>query len=88
MRPLTIVLICTLSAATQGQSLQAVPDNVDLGACNAFEEKDDSCIRLKARMDPSKVSRVPKGYPLSRVTFYEGEPTDEDAVTLLGDGFK
>lgn len=47
----------------------------------------DSCIRLTLGVNQSKLSRLPKGYLFCRISFYQNEPTDDDIVSVLIDGF-
>ena len=50
-------------------------------------EPTESCIKLTLGVNESKIRRVPKGYLFCRIRFYQGEVADEDAVSVLVDGF-
>ncbi len=47
----------------------------------------EPCIKLMLSIDQSKLTKLPKGYLFCRIQFYQNEPTDEDAVSILADGF-
>lgn len=47
----------------------------------------DSYIRLMLSVDQSKLEDLPKGYLFCRMKFYQNEPTDDDVVSILVDGF-
>ena len=51
------------------------------------DKRTDSCIRLTVSIDQSKLDDIPKGYLFCRVNFYQNEPTDNDVVSVLLDGF-
>jgi hypothetical protein len=44
-------------------------------------------IRMTVEVDRSQLARLPAGYLFERLTFYENAPTDEEAVSILIDGF-
>jgi len=50
-------------------------------------ESTESCIKLTLSVDQSKLSGLPKDYLFCRIRFYQGEVADEDAVSVLVDGF-
>lgn len=50
-------------------------------------KRTDSRIRLTLSVNQSKLSRIPKGYLFCRISFYQNEPTDDDVVSVLIDGF-
>ena len=49
-------------------------------------ESSATSIHVQATVDRSKIDHLPKGYLFARVTLYQNEPTDADAVTVLVDG--
>ncbi len=50
-------------------------------------KRTDSCIRLTVSIDQSKLEDIPKGYLFCRMNFYQNEPTDDNVVSVLMDGF-
>jgi hypothetical protein len=50
-------------------------------------ERTDSSITLTLAVDKFKPDSIPKGYVFCRISFFQKEPTDDEVVTLLVDGF-
>lgn len=44
-------------------------------------------VRIILSVDSTKLSALPKGYLFCRLTLYQHQPTDPEAVTVLVDGF-
>jgi len=67
--------------SAKGYLSKAIVINKDRSKCT------DSCIRLTLSVDQSKLEDLPNGYLFCRVRFYRDEPTDDDVVSILVDGF-
>jgi len=47
----------------------------------------DSCIVLTLAIDQSKIHYLPKGYAFCRIIFFQKQPTEDNAISILIDGF-